>query len=55
VISDIREQLLIRYSAFSRHWRRNGRIVGQYIGYVYISRKSMTQSGEKYWTMPSVN
>jgi hypothetical protein len=29
----VTEQLLITYSVFSRHWRRNGSIMGHYISY----------------------
>jgi hypothetical protein len=28
------DQLLIRYSAFVRYWRRNGSAVGQYLSYL---------------------
>jgi hypothetical protein len=43
----VTDQLLIRYPGFIRYWRRNGSIMGQYISYLYISRRSMAQSREK--------
>jgi hypothetical protein len=39
---DIRDQLLIRYSAFSRNWMKNENIMRQYISYLYTSKKPMT-------------
>jgi hypothetical protein len=45
---DIIGQLLITYTGFVRYWRRNRLTLGQYISYLEISRRSMTQSGEKY-------
>jgi len=41
---DVIDQLLIRYSEFARYWRKNGSTVGQYIKYLYPSRKPMTHS-----------
>jgi hypothetical protein len=29
-------QLLIRYSAFIRYWRKSGSIIGHYISYLWI-------------------
>jgi hypothetical protein len=34
---DITDQLLIRFSAFVRYWRKNGSTVRQYISYVHDS------------------
>jgi len=45
---DVIVQLLIRYSAFIRYWRKKLRTMVQYMSYVYILRRPMTQSGEKY-------
>jgi len=38
---DIIDQLLIRYSAFIRYWRRNESTVGQYISYLQTSRRGV--------------
>jgi hypothetical protein len=48
-------QLLIRYSAFVRYWGWNGSTVGQYVSYLWTSRKPVTSSGEKYCTTCKLN
>jgi hypothetical protein len=45
------DQLLIRFSAFVRHCRRNGSTMGQYTTYIHTSRMSVIQIGEKYCTV----
>jgi hypothetical protein len=52
---DVIDQLLIRYSAFIRYWRKNWTIMGVYNSYLYISRSPVTQSGEKYHTIFSLH
>jgi len=36
VNADIKNQVFIKCSAFIRHWRKNGSIMGQYISYSWI-------------------
>jgi hypothetical protein len=43
VDSNITDQLLIRFSAFVRYWRRIGSTMRQYISYSLTSRKPMIQ------------
>jgi hypothetical protein len=43
---NITDQLLNGYFAFVRYWRKNGSKMGQYISYLYTSRKPMIQLGE---------
>jgi hypothetical protein len=40
---DVMDHLLIRYSVLVRYWRKNGKIVGQYITYLESLRRPMTQ------------
>jgi hypothetical protein len=37
---DVKDQLLIRYSAFFRYWRKCGSIIGQYIKLVIDLEKA---------------
>jgi len=52
---DVIGQILYRYSIFVTHSRKIWSIMGQYISYLYTSRKSMTHSGEKYCTTFPLN
>jgi hypothetical protein len=47
---DVTDQLLIRFSAFVRNWRKNGSTMRQYISYSYkwTSRRPIIQLGGKY-------
>jgi hypothetical protein len=45
---DITDQLLIRFFAFIRYWRKNGSKMGQYISQSWSSRKPMIELGRKY-------
>jgi hypothetical protein len=45
----VSDKLLIRYFAFVRYWRKNGSIMGLYIG------KQTYESGGKYHTTLSLN
>jgi hypothetical protein len=40
---DVIDQMLIRYSIFVRYWRESWRKMGQYISYLYIVRRPMTE------------
>jgi hypothetical protein len=40
---DVTDQLLIRFSALVRYWRKNGSTMRQYISYAYTSKKPMIQ------------
>jgi hypothetical protein len=51
---DVINQMLLRYSALVRHWRKIRSRMGQYINYLNILR-SMTQPGEKYCTLFSLH
>jgi hypothetical protein len=42
---DKADQLLIRFSAFVRYWRKNVSAMRQYISYSYTSRMHMIQFG----------
>jgi hypothetical protein len=46
------DQLLIRHSSVLE---KNRSIMGQYINYLQISRRPVTESGEKYCTIFSMN
>jgi hypothetical protein len=48
---DVTDQLLIRFSAFVRYWRRDGSTMRQYISYSKASRKPLIQLGRKYCTI----
>jgi hypothetical protein len=52
---DVIGQLVIRYFAFVRYWRKNGSTMGLYIIYLKISVKPMIQLGGKYYTRFSLN
>jgi hypothetical protein len=52
---DVIDQLLIRYFAFVRYWRKYGSTMGLYISYLQISVKPMIQLGGKYYTRFSLN
>jgi hypothetical protein len=52
---DVINQLLIKYFAFVRYWRKNGNTMRLYISYLYISGKPMIQLEGKYYTTFSLN
>jgi hypothetical protein len=45
---DVTDQLMIRFFAFVRYWRKNGSTMRQYISYSQTSRKPTIQLGGKY-------
>jgi hypothetical protein len=45
---DVTDQLLIRFSALVRYWKKNGSTLKQYISYSETSRKPVILSGGKY-------
>jgi hypothetical protein len=52
---DVRDQLLIRYPVLVRYRGKVGSVMGQYVSYLYTSRRPKTQLGEKYCTIFSLN
>jgi hypothetical protein len=42
---NVRDQLPIKHSAFITYWRKNGSTMGQYISYLEILRRHVTQTG----------
>jgi hypothetical protein len=40
---DVKDELMIRYSASVKYWRRNGNIMGEYISYLGILRRLKTE------------
>jgi len=40
---DVIDKLLVTYYVFIRYWRKNGSIMGQYITYLQILRRPVTQ------------
>jgi hypothetical protein len=40
---EVTDQLLIRFSAFVRYWRKSGTTMRQYISYPWTLRKPMIQ------------
>jgi hypothetical protein len=54
-VVNIRDQVLIRYSAFPSNWSKNGSPTGQDIRYLQNLGKPMTQLRAKHCTEFSLN